>query len=103
MGQKREFFDGLGRESEGEGEGGRREKKSRSTSRVGFFSLFFFLSEKALLETHWYIGVIPVPPAMHPTCFHLFVVIGIFGIGPFISQVCPGSSAQSALLIFPPS
>ena len=26
-----------------------------------------------------------------------------FGIGPFISQTCPGFSAHSALLIFPPS
>ena len=25
------------------------------------------------------------------------------GIGPFISQTCPGFSAHSALLIFPPS
>jgi hypothetical protein len=50
-------------------------------SRVSFFlflSVFFQHSENG---THWYIGVIPVPPAMHPTCFHLLVEMGICFVG----------------------
>lgn len=40
-------------------------------------SLVLCLSLSKKKKTHWYIGVIPVPPAMQPMCFHLFVVIGI--------------------------
>lgn len=38
----------------------------------------------------WYIGVIPVPPAINVMCSCLLAANGYFGIGPLKASVSPG-------------